>query len=352
MTFCDKILEFYAQNKRDLPWRKTKDPYKIWLSEIIMQQTRISQGTAYYLKFINKYPTVFHLAQADEQDVLLLWQGLGYYSRARNLHHTAKEIAKNEGEFPKTYKNTVRLKGIGAYTASAILSICYKLPLPAVDGNVLRIISRIFGIREPINQSITKKTITDICNKLICKENPGDFNQALMDFGSLQCTPSKPDCEYCIFNNKCIAFQTNSISLLPVKIKTKPKVKEYYHYFIIRFEENVIIRKRTKGIWRSLYEFPLIIDSKKHSKEKIVSQFINTFLKDNTINPDIQISKEIKHVLSHKILIIRFYTINFREQKKLKIIQNLNDYKIINSGELTSFPFPQVIRKFLSGNVI
>jgi A/G-specific adenine glycosylase len=342
MTFCDKILEYYAQNKRDLPWRKTKNPYKIWLSEIIMQQTRISQGTAYYLKFINKYPTVFHLAKADEQDVLLLWQGLGYYSRARNLHHTAKEIANNKGEFPKTYKNIVRLKGIGEYTASAILSICYKLPLPAVDGNVLRIVSRIFGIREPINQSITKKTITDICNKLICKENPGDFNQALMDFGSMQCTPSKPDCVNCIFNNECIAFQTNSVALLPVKIKTRPKVKEYYHYFIIRFE----------GKWRNLYDFPLISDSKKHSKEKIISQFINTFLKNDTIGPDIQISKEIKHILSHKILIIRFYTINIKEHKKLNIRQNLNDYKIINSSEFTSFPFPQVIRKFLSGNAI
>jgi len=346
MSFCTKILAYYSENKRDLPWRKSKDPYKIWLSEIIMQQTQISQGTAYYQRFIKKYPTVFDLAQADEQDILLLWQGLGYYSRARNLHHSAKIIAeKYSGKFPETYEKLRQLKGIGEYTASAILSICYGQPLPAVDGNVLRVISRIFNINEPINHSSGKKVITEKCKTLICKDNPGDFNQALMDFGSTQCTSTNGKCSTCIFKNECEAYRLGKVSELPVKIKPKAKITEYYHYFIIRFNDKLFIRKRTEGIWKNLFEFPLINSKTKISEKMILTRFNKKFLSDEGIVFP-ETSESYKHVLSHKILFVKFYTttVNKTQFDQLKI----KGFDIINTDKIKEYPFPQIIRKHLS----
>ena len=229
MKFSEKILIWYDQNKRDLPWRETKNPYKIWLSEIIMQQTQIVQGTGYYLKFIDTFPTVFDLAKASEQDVLLLWQGLGYYSRARNLHKTAKDIVKNyKGKFPGTYSELIKLKGTGDYTASAISSVCFDQPHPAVDGNVMRLISRLFEIKEPVNKAEGKNKIKEIAETLIHKIRPGDYNQAVMDFGSQYCKTTDPDCMNCIFNYMCKAYKKDIVSELPVKEKAKAKTKEYY----------------------------------------------------------------------------------------------------------------------------
>ncbi len=346
MNFCTKLLSFYEENKRDLIWRKTSEPYKIWLSEIILQQTQISQGTAYYLKFIETYPTVFDLAKAEEQDILLLWQGLGYYSRARNLLHTAKEIVRiYKGKFPDNFNDLIKLKGIGEYTASAILSICFKKVYPAVDGNVLRIISRIFGIREPINQASGKKQVTEKCKTLICKENPGDFNQALMDFGSSVCKKSNPNCANCIFNNACEAYQHDIVSELPVKTNTKAKITEYFNYFILAGADEILIQKRTSGIWKNLYEFPLIVSGKRISVKTVKAQF-----KELYSLPDeckfTSVSEPVKHVLSHKTLFVRFYFLQELSEKQFLKIRDSGNFLKIKQKNLSDYPFPQIIRNF------
>lgn len=349
MVFSDKILKWYDVNKRPLPWRKTKDPYKIWLSEIIMQQTQIVQGTSYYLNFIKRFPTIFDLAKAEEQDVLLLWQGLGYYSRARNLHKTAREIVKNfSGNFPENYHDLIKLKGIGDYTASAVLSICFNLPYSSVDGNVMRVISRLFELKSPVNKIEGKNKIKEITETLIPKERPGDFNQALMDFGSQYCKVNKPECKKCIFNKICTAYKKNLVSELPVKEKAKPKVREFYNYFICinKANDTIIIKKRIKGIWENLYEFPNLISSKTKSEKKAIQSFIETFnLKGK---PELSYtSSEIKHVLSHKELFIRFYTIKISLEQDMKSICRGTNLKLVKINQILKYPFPVIIKKYI-----
>ena len=235
MIFSNKLISWYLQNKRDLPWRKTKNPYFVWLSEIMLQQTRVAQGMSYYLKFTETFPTVFDLAKADESTVLKMWQGLGYYSRARNLHATAKHIAfELDGKFPSTYKEIVKLKGIGDYTASAIASICFTEPTAVVDGNVYRVLSRYFGIETPINSSAGNKEFKELAQTLIDTLKPGTYNQAIMDFGAIQCKPKNPICLFCPFSESCVALQKNKIDTLPVKDK-KTKVRDrYFNYLVLK----------------------------------------------------------------------------------------------------------------------
>src|SRR6056300_1490745 len=238
MIFSNKLILWYLQNKRDLPWRKTKNPYHVWLSEIILQQTRVAQGLDYYLKFIDAFPTVNHLANADESTVLKLWQGLGYYSRARNLHFSAKYIVKElTGEFPKTYKEIVKLKGVGDYTASAIASMCFNEPTAVVDGNVYRVLSRYFGIDTPINSSKGVKEFKAMAQELIDRNNPAIFNQAIMEFGATQCKPKNPDCGNCPFQNSCVAFGYNHIDALPVKNKSARAKKKYFNFLVFVSED-------------------------------------------------------------------------------------------------------------------
>src|SRR5690606_16865166 len=228
--FKSEIITWYSGNKRFLPWRETSDPYKIWLSEIMSQQTRVEQSLPYYLKFIESYPTVFDLAQASEEDVLKLWQGLGYYSRARNLHSTAKYVALGlNGVFPGNYSGLIKLKGIGDYTASAIASICFNEPAPVVDGNVYRVLSRYFGVDIPVNSSKGVKYFKELALTLIDHDNPGTYNQALMEFGARQCKPQSPNCDICPLNNSCVALQQNTISALPVKIRNTKIKHRYFH---------------------------------------------------------------------------------------------------------------------------
>lgn len=349
MKFSEKILIRYDQNKRDLPWRETKDPYKIWLSEIIMQQTQIAQGTSYYLKFLESFPTIFDLVKADEQDVLLLWQGLGYYSRARNLHKTAKEIVKQfNGKFPETYQELIKLKGIGDYTAAAISSICFDKPHPAVDGNVMRLISRLFEIKEAVNKAEGKNKIKKIAEHLISKERPGDFNQAVMDFGSQYCKITDPDCMNCIFNTICKAYKKDMVSELPNKDKAKAKTKEYYNYFICINEqkEEIIIKKRVKGIWKNLFEFPNLISSEKLSDLKVINSFLKTFNIKHKMKLS-EASSEYKHLLSHKELYIKFYTIKIRSEHDMKTICRDENYISVKIDELTNYPFPVSIKKYI-----
>jgi len=321
MQFTDTLITWYEANKRSLPWRGETDPYKIWVSEIILQQTRVQQGWDYYLRFLEHFPTVKSLAEAPEEQILKVWQGLGYYSRARNMHHAAKQIMTEfNGSFPNRYEDIRKLKGIGDYTAAAIGSIAFGLPYPAVDGNVFRIISRIFGIPDDIALPATKQKITNICNQLIDKTNPGTFNQAAMEFGATHCTPKNPQCEICPFHTTCYALIHQAVNLLPVKNNRIAKKERYFHYFIYLFNNQTIIEKRTgKDIWRNLYQFPLIESG-------------GNALSGRT--PDLT----LREVLTHQIIHASFYIINNVD----KLPQNAPQ-KIINITELSNYPMPKVM---------
>jgi A/G-specific adenine glycosylase len=329
------VLDWFEENQRTLPWRSETDPYKIWISEIILQQTRVNQGWNYYLRFIEQFTDVKTLAESPLKEVLKVWQGLGYYSRARNLHTAANQIMCNhQGVFPKNYLDIRKLKGIGDYTAAAISSLAFQLPYPAVDGNVIRVMTRIFGIYENISQSLTVKNITQLCEKMIDTENPGNFNQALMEFGAIHCTPKKPKCDDCPFGTYCVAFTREHQTILPLKLlKTKIKYR-YFHYFIFLKENKTLIEQRVENdIWKNLYQFPLIETEKPIESQDIAplhwGKFTSVFL------------KEIKHKLTHQHLTIRFYVVNeyFSEVT--------NNWFSVSVDDLENYPFPVVIGKIV-----
>lgn len=328
------IKEWYRQNRRDLPWRETKDPYFIWLSEIILQQTRVNQGLAYYLKFVKLFPDVHYLAKASEQDVLNAWQGLGYYSRARNLHSTAKFISENlKGDFPNNYGEIIKLKGIGEYTAAAIASFAFNEAVAVVDGNVYRVLSRLFDIDLAINSTKGKKYFFELAQSLINENEPDVFNQGIMEFGALHCTPLKPKCESCPLQVNCLSFANNTISERPQKEK-KTKVRDrYFHYLIFNENENTLIEKRTaKDIWQNLYQFPLI-----ESIEETFPQEI----KNVTSEAPGKISKNILHVLSHQRIHAKFYHFNHFPNK---VAENWNEIKLKN---IQDYPLPRIIDRYL-----
>ena len=270
MTFSNILIKWYLQNKRDMPWRNTTNPYYIWLSEIILQQTRVEQGTAYYLKFVEIFPTVYDLASAKESEVLKLWQGLGYYSRARNLHFTGNYIVNElNGQFPSTYNEILKLKGVGDYTASAIASFCFDEPTAVVDGNVYRVLSRFFDIETPINSTKGIKYFKELAQELIDVDNAATHNQSIMEFGARMCKPQNPDCEICPLNDKCLALQQNKIKSLPVKDKKIKLKKRFFNYLVlVSSDEKTILNLREgKGIWQGLYEFPLVESEKTIDKE-------------------------------------------------------------------------------------
>lgn len=265
MDFSERLLAWYQKHKRSLPWRGSGDAYRVWVSEIVLQQTRVEQGMAYYYRFMDAFPDVYSLASASENDVLRIWQGLGYYSRARNMHHTARQIAeKHDGRFPGSSQELVKLKGVGPYTAAAIASIVFNEPVPALDGNAYRVFTRLFGIAENIDTLQGKKAICIFVEKLISKNTPGDFNQAVMDFGSLVCKAANPLCEKCIFNHECYAFQHRETEKFPVRNTKRPISKRYFNYFLFEYaEENnpsvFFVQQRTASdIWEKLYELPLL----------------------------------------------------------------------------------------------
>lgn len=274
-----QLIKWYETNKRNLPWRNTRNPYKIWLSEIILQQTRVEQGLSYYLIFIRHYPDVEKLALANQDDVYNLWQGLGYYNRANNMMKAAKSIVKEfNGQLPSDYDELQKLKGIGSYTAAAIASIAFGISKPVVDGNVFRVLSRIYAIDTPINTTAGKKEFEAIAAELMSDNEPGTFNQALMEFGALYCKPKNPDCKNCIFNNKCLAWQQRSIERYPVKNKKKKIRKRYIYYMVIesanKTEPEFIFTKRGENdIWKNLYEFPSVEFEKEKELAKVVDQF-------------------------------------------------------------------------------
>ena len=341
----DKLIEWYEIHKRDLPWRNTHDPYKIWISEIILQQTRVVQGFDYYIRFIERFPDVASLACATEQDVLKYWQGLGYYSRARNLHSTAQNIINNfNGNFPQDYSSILSLKGVGEYTAAAIASFAFNLPYPAVDGNVFRFLSRLFAINEPIDTNKGKKYFTELAKAIIDISRPGLFNQAIMEFGALQCTPSSPDCTVCPFNSKCLAYKYQKINAFPVK-QNKTKTRDIYlFYFHIRNKGCIYLKKREeKGIWQNLYEFPSIESDIPLEFEGLVqlSQFKQLFL--DSINSDFKlIIKNRKHILSHRTIYASFYEVYIEDDSSL-----LKKYKKIKFSEINDFPVHRLMQIYL-----
>ncbi len=349
MEITNRLLAWYGASQRDLPWRHTKDPYKIWLSEIIMQQTRVAQGLDYYNRFVSTFPTVFDLASADEQEVLKLWQGLGYYSRARNLHFTAKEIVtKYGGKFPGTYAGLLKLKGVGAYTAAAISSIAFGEVQPVVDGNVMRVMTRLFAIHEPIDSVQGKKMIHQAACELIDPKQPDIFNQAIMDFGALQCTPGNPNCGDCVLQDFCLALERKQVSSLPVK-KGKTQVRDrYFYYFFFQIAEKgetyCLLNKRQAGdIWQNLFDFPLLESPTALSEAEILH---SPLLKNLTkgVRWEVKgVSKEYLHKLSHQNIRATFICLAAG-------IPNLDGtaYQLVSGKDMEQFPIPKLIDNYLT----
>lgn len=339
MHFSNKLSTWYLQNRRFLPWRETQDPYAIWLSEIILQQTRVAQGLPYFEAFLRQYPKVSDLAAAPEDDVMRLWQGLGYYSRARNLHSTAKRITYElHGHFPNNYKDLLKLKGVGEYTAAAIASIAFGEVVPVVDGNVFRVLARYFGITSDISTLTTKREFQALAQTLIPQDQPALFNQAIMDFGALQCTPKKPNCNSCPFNNDCAALLSNQVDSLPVKL-SKTKVRNRFFDFLLLLDanNNTIIRQRTEqDIWKKLYEFPLI-ESEEKNLTSIEERLNGQFPEINFHSITRYNESPIIHKLSHQKLHIHFWIV--------KTEDTLKDGTPLK--ELDKIGFPIVIHNFI-----
>ena len=338
MSFSNRLIHWYLQNDRDLPWRKSKNPYFIWLSEIRPQPTRGSQGLAYYLTSTKEFPTVFDLAKAPETKVLKLWQGLGYYSRARNLHYSAKYIVNElDGVFPTNYKELLKLKGVGDYTASAISSICFNEVQAVVDGNVYRVLSRYFNIDTPINSSKGIKEFKELAQSLIDPSLPGNHNQAVMDFGALCCKPQKPLCATCVLNDSCGALQKNRVQVLPIKEKKIKIKKRYFNFLVIRSEngKTVLSQRKGKGIWEGLYEFPLM-ETEKSFELTVNSPELNKWI-NNPIELTLFNTKEIVHKLSHQHLYTKFWIID---------VKNVS-VDTVNWSDLEKYPVPILIANFL-----
>jgi len=340
MNFSRIILEWYNLNKRLLPWRNTKDPYLIWLSEIMLQQTRVAQGIPYYLRFVESFPEVRDLAEASEEQVLKLWQGLGYYSRARNLHATAKIITeKYNGKFPNTYKELIQLRGIGDYTASAIASICFDRPEAVVDGNVYRVLARYYGVDLPINSSEGISYFKELAKRVMDTKNIRDYNQGIMEFGALQCTPKNPDCGQCPLQESCVALATNTINDLPVKIK-KNKVRNRYFNYLVFLDENkqtLLQQRKGSGIWQNLYEFPLLETETYVDQGEVVANLEAFVALKEPLEIYLYNENKIVHKLSHQHLHTRFWVITFDS--------SLDDG--IQIAELHKYPVPVLIADFI-----
>lgn len=347
MDFSTQLIQWYEDHKRNLPWRHTQDPYKIWLSEIILQQTRVQQGLPYYEKFLENFPTVKDFANAEIDKILHLWQGLGYYSRARNMHIAALEVMEKwDGKFPDNYKDLLTLKGVGKYTAAAIASFGFQEKVATVDGNVYRVLSRIFNIQEDIASGKGQKIFTEVANELISEKQPDIFNQALMELGAIQCTPKNPDCELCPFVQSCLARQNETISTLPVKLK-KVKVKnQYYQYLVIEYNGQFMMKKREgKGIWHGLYDFPLLQSDEEFQNFEITNIEKDTCLK-LPLPVKYQKSENFKHILSHQKLFIDFFHIKLEHE--IELPKGQFSYKWYDIEAIKSIGKPIIIENYLT----
>ena len=339
--FSGTLLDWYAENKRDLPWRNTTDPYLIWISEIILQQTRVAQGYEYFLRFIKRFPDVVSLAAASEDEVMKYWQGLGYYSRARNLHAAAKSM---KGTFPKTYAEVRALKGVGDYTAAAICSFAYDMPYAAVDGNVYRVLSRYFGIDVPIDSTEGKKTFTALAGEVLDKSRPADYNQAIMDFGAVQCTPQSPNCLFCPLSGSCRALSEGKVQQLPVKQHRTKTTNRYFNYIYVRMGAHTLIHKRTEDdIWKNLFELPLVETEKDLSEEEFLAcpQFHALFA-EGEVRMVRTLLRGVKHVLSHRVIYTNFYEVTLPDNSS-----SFSSYQRVAVEDLGRYAVPRLIHAFL-----
>ena len=362
--FARILISWYEENKRDLPWRHTQDPYLIWISEIILQQTRVAQGYDYYMRFISRFPDVFSLAEAEEDEVMRLWQGLGYYSRARNLHVAAQKVAE-AGRFPTTYEEVLSLKGVGEYTAAAICSFAYDMPYAVVDGNVYRVLSRWLGIDTPIDSTKGKKLFAEAASELMDTARPALYNQAIMEFGALQCIPASPDCPSCPLMESCVALQQNRIESLPVKSHKTKVTDRFFHYIYVRMGAYTYINKRTgNDIWKNLYQLPLI--ETKGTEEERNRMFLeklqeifdgcqvaddkvslceeeNGILRSEKCHFVKLIQTGVKHVLSHRVIHASLYEVEMPEGTPVP-----TGWLKVKTEDLYKFAVPNLVSHFFS----
>lgn len=357
LFFRKELLDWFATNHRPMPWKGERNPYIIWLSEIILQQTTVAQGTAYFEKFREQYPSVKDLADAPADDVMKLWEGLGYYSRARNLHATAKYInTELKAVFPTDYEGILKLKGVGPYTAAAIASFAYDLPHAVLDGNVYRVLSRFFGIETPIDTTEAKHIFTELSNDVLDKKRSADFNQAIMDFGATFCTTAKPKCVACSLQKECSAFQTNKVDVLPMKSKKMVRRTRYFNYLVINEGDFVFIRKRVeKDIWQDLYEFPLVetdnlVDILMEHPEVIGrGDELSSFKIDTTELRLLKKSQPFQQLLTHQKIVATFWEF---ESSKTAFILRGGDFLKIERQNLTDYAFPKTIDIYLKEKVL
>ena len=340
-NFSEILINWYREHKRELPWRESSDPYLIWISEIILQQTRVVQGYDYFIRFIKRFPDVTSLAEADEDEVMKFWQGLGYYSRARNLHAAARSM---NGVFPKTYPEVLALKGVGEYTAAAICSFAYNMPYAVVDGNVYRVLSRYLGIETPIDSTEGKKLFASLAGEFLDKSRPAVYNQAIMDFGAIQCTPQNPACLFCPLAGSCMASSKSMVAQLPVKQHKTKTTERFLNYIYVRAGACTFINKRTgNDIWKNLFELPLIETASSVTEEELLAlpEFIKLFDKEEV--PVVRsICRNVKHVLSHRVLYANFYEVVLPEKTK-----SFSSYLKIKTNELEQYAVPKLIHAFL-----
>ncbi|AKD02480.1 A/G-specific adenine glycosylase [Pontibacter korlensis] len=346
--FAQTLISWYGRHKRSLPWRDTTNPYFIWLSEVILQQTRVAQGLPYYERFIATYPTVEDLAAAPQDEVLRLWQGLGYYSRARNMHHTAQLVVeKYGGRFPDKYEELIKLKGVGSYTAAAIAAFAFREQVAVLDGNVFRVLARVFGITDDIAAPSSRKVFQKLADELVPKGEPDTYNQAIMEFGAVQCTPLMPDCLFCPLQQSCFAFSHGMVQELPVKSKAKAARPRFFHYITFELEGRFYLRKRLEGdIWQGLYDFYLYEnDSKDLSLEQLLQELQEAGIpvQEAQLQPP---QKEYKHILSHQKITARFYRIKLKADLKDEV---LKETRLVpyNVQEIEALPKPVLISSYL-----
>lgn len=341
--WSSQLIHWYESNKRDLPWRNTRNPYFIWLSEVILQQTRVQQGLPYYERFVSTFPTIECLAKAPLTEVLNCWQGLGYYSRARNLHAAAQQVVElHQGHFPSQYVQILGLKGVGPYTAAAIASFAFDLPHAVVDGNVYRVLSRHFGLHEPIDSSEGQRMYAQLAQQLLNKKQPALHNQAIMEFGAIQCIPVNPDCERCVFQASCAAYARQEVSILPIKVGKVKQSQRFFNYLVFQSAQGLYLQERTgKDIWQNLWEFALEESDKLLEREEIMTLLQQKF----SLSPDSyrikQVSEPHKHILTHQRLFARFWLV--------QIFSNLQSKELIfvPYNQLGSKPLPRLIDKFI-----
>ncbi|NDW13445.1 A/G-specific adenine glycosylase [Bacteroides sp. 214] len=339
--FSTRVIEWYELNKRELPWRDVTTPYVIWISEIILQQTRVAQGYDYFVRFIERFPDLTTLAAAEEDEVLKYWQGLGYYSRARNLHAAAKKL---KGVFPRTYSEVLAMKGVGEYTAAAICSFAYNMPYAVVDGNVYRVLARYLGVDVPIDSTQGKKIFAALADELMDKSRPATYNQAIMEFGALQCVPNSPDCGSCPMIDGCVAYASAAVAKLPVK-QNKLKTKDrFFNYIYVRAGAYTFIHRRAANdIWKGLYELPLVETEVMLSADAFVASDAFYTLVNASEKPIVRLlSSGHKHVLSHQIIYANFYEVILPENAR-----SFSAYKKIRRDEIDDYAVPRLIHNFL-----